>query len=73
MVVPQWKLAKLPVETVTAHVVSSRWADAVTAPGTEGPDDLVQHRVIRVNGASLSHRRMVRRVEAGGTDISNGA
>ena len=72
MIVSQRKLTKLSVKAVTAHVVPSRWADAVPAPVAEGPDNLVQHRIIRINSPALSHRHMVRRIEAGGTDIADG-
>ena len=73
MVIAQGKLTVLPVKTVSAKIVFSGWAGAVSPPISKGFDDLIQSGVVGVNRAAFAHGHMVRRIKAGGTDIANGS
>ena len=73
MIVAQRKLAVLAVEAVSAQVVPAGRADTVASPVTEGADDLVQQRVVGIDSSALTHGHVMRRVEAGGSDITHGA
>ena len=42
----------------------------VAAPVTHGANDSVEQRVVGVDSPSLAHRHMMRRVEAGCSDIT---
>ena len=72
MIVAQRQLTVLTVKAVSAQVVPAGRADTVAAPVTEGTDDLVEQRVVGVNSAALAHGHVVRRVEAGGSDVAHG-
>ena len=56
---------------MTADIVSARWAHTVTAPIAVRVDKTVQQRIIGVNGSALTHGHVVRRIEAGCTNITN--
>ena len=73
MVIAQRQLAVLAVEAVSAQVVLAGRADTVTSPVTEGADDLIEQRVIGIDSTALAHGHMVRRIEAGGSDIAHGS
>ena len=64
MVIPQRKLSVLPVEPVSAHIVSSRWAHAVTSPIAQGTHNLMEQRVRCVDSPTLPHSHMMGRIEA---------
>lgn len=72
MVVAFRQFAVLAIETVAAVVVLAGVADAVAAPITERTHNFVEQRIVRVDGAALAHRHMMRRVEAGRANIADG-
>jgi len=73
VVISQRQLPVLSVKPVAAHIVTPGRADTVASPVTEGADNLVQKRVVRVDSAPLAHSHMVRRIEAGGSDVPHGS
>ena len=58
---------------MSAQVIPAGRADTVASPVTEGADDLVQQRVIGIDSSALTHGHVMRRVEAGGSDVTHGA
>ena len=73
MVIATRKLTVLTVNAESEEVHMSGRADTVAAPVTEGTDYLVEQRVVGVNSATLAHGHVVRRIEAGGSDIAYGS
>lgn len=71
VVVALRQIAVLTIEAMAAVVVLSGGADTVAAPVAEGTDNLVQQRIVRIDGAALPHRHMMRRVEARRSEIAD--
>lgn len=67
------QFAVLAVEAMAAVVILTGGADAVTAPVTHRAGNLVEQRITRVDGAALSHRHVMRRIEAGRTEVTDTA
>ena len=67
------KLAILPVKAVVTGIIVPWCAPAVTAPVTDRAHDTVKLRVVHIAGTALAHRHVMWRVEAGGTDVADGA
>ena len=73
VVVAFWQRAQLAAETLAAGIVLARCAIAITAPVAERLGDHFQVGIVGEDGAALAHRDVVRRVEAHGADITEGA
>ena len=73
VIVSQGQLPILSVKPVAAQIIPSRRTHTVPPPVSEGADDLVEQRIVRIHGASFAHGHMVRRVKAGGPDVAYGA
>lgn len=73
MIVAFRQLAVLAVEAMAAVIILTGGTDAVTAPIAHRAGDLVKQRIARVDSAALSHRHVMRRIEAGRAEVADTA
>ena len=58
---------------MAAVIILTGGTDAVTAPIAHRAGDLVKQRIARVDSAALSHRHVMRRIEAGRAEVADTA